>query len=286
MIGGPPLRGLYFSHSASRHRRGQNRRHPMNPAYARADSRRHGPRIGGLLGDPRARRRRRSGGGVLQVCRRLAASRNGVGRSRPARQLADRAICSRRACSAIRNSATAARLDDQEWQSSRGRPSSAATSATKTRSRPTRWAWATGPETTTRTEAARLTLVDLVPDGRAVTKARPRAAKTWHRRFAATMRRPSSTRSTTFDAWDRCITRGLPRVDAAVQLQQRHSHSPGAGLRRHRSRDDPRGARRAARRPARSRSRDQAVAWASRAATARARRSSSRRRTSPARRRC
>ncbi len=45
---------------------------------------------------------------------------------------------------------------------------------------------------------------------------------------------------TDFDSWDRCISRGFPRLDAAVPLQQRHPDLPGAGLRGHQPGDDPR----------------------------------------------
>ena len=76
------------------------------------------------------------------------------------------------------------------------------------------------------------------------------------------------------------------RLDDAEDLRQRVPHRAGARLRRDHGGDDPRGARHPARRPRRTSGRRRPLAtWATRAATGKATRSSSRRRTSTARRR-
>ena len=76
------------------------------------------------------------------------------------------------------------------------------------------------------------------------------------------------------------------RLDDAEDLRQRLSHRAGARLRRDHGGDDPRGARDPARRPAARRRRRTRRISVTHAGTGKATRSSSRRRTSTARRRC
>ena len=73
------------------------------------------------------------------------------------------------------------------------------------------------------------------------------------------------------------------RVDHAGRLRQRQPHHPGAGHGHHQLRDGARHARHLHRRPSAPAARRSGSTWATRAATGKATRSSSRRRTSPTR---
>ena len=186
----------------------------------------------------------------------LAASRDAVGRAGPARQLADHASV-RDAVAARSEVRRPARAHRRGMAGGSGRASSAATSATRGDQDQQDGHGPLGRDDDTHGSRSPH-VADLVSGERPATGAhgaRPGArSAVSQRRYAAGVRLGERLRRVG------PLHHARPAgVDAAVQLQQRRSHPSGAGLRRHRPRDDPRGAGRADRAAA-ARSRDQAVA--------------------------
>ena len=110
----------------------------------------------------------------------------------------------------------------------------------------------------------------------------PEAQRADAARAAARARRAAAAPipSTDRSLYDRCITRGLPGSMMPAIYGNSYDIVQAPGFVGDPLRDDPRDARHSARRPPARRRRDPAVTWATRAATGKATRWSSRRRTS------